>query len=184
MNKKLIVFAGGAVAAVTMLVGVGSVYALSISTGGTGGVQVSKAGANLVGGQRREDVGVSSHGLRRFSRLNTLVEGPAVGDAAKDARDVDRVVGVAEPREDLVGLARIHVTADVELIPMLVQRGAAGKDLGSGVGRWIQIQHLDSIRINPPRREHVQIPAVRRREGLRPRAANRAERIAHIDCSS
>ena len=51
--------------------------------------------------------------------LDALLEGAAVGDAAKGARNELRIVGIAEAEEDLVLLGGVEVPRDVEGVRVL-----------------------------------------------------------------
>ncbi len=86
---------------------------------GARGVQVSKAGACLVHDVGAEYVRVGRHHLGRLRGLDALLECAAIGYAFKRPRNELRIVGVAEPPEDLVLVIRVEVFARIKLIGVL-----------------------------------------------------------------
>jgi hypothetical protein len=75
------------------------------------GVEVRESRAHLVDGVGIKHVGPSRHRLIGFRGLEALIEGAAIGDAAEDARNELRVVGIAEANKDLVVLVGVDVAA-------------------------------------------------------------------------
>jgi hypothetical protein len=68
-------------------------------------------------------VGPCNGGLVGLRSLDALLEGAAVRYATEDARNILRVIHVAEAVEYLVLVAGVEVRADIEGVAMLVQIG-------------------------------------------------------------
>src|ERR1700757_5403014 len=95
-------------------------------------MEVVEPNASHVHHGGREDMGVSQCTLLRQRCLNTLLEGATIRDTTEDAGDELRVIHVAEAEEHLIRLAKVHVHAGIEGIPMLVQGTAAGEVARNG----------------------------------------------------
>ena len=75
----------------------------------TGRVQMVGTNAGQVDGAWRKHMGPSRRGLIGFGGLIAFLEAAAVGDAAKGARNVLRVIGVTEPEEYLLFFSRVKI---------------------------------------------------------------------------
>ena len=83
------------------------------------GVKVVEPSARHIDRARRKRMGVSYRGLISFRGLDTLLEGPAVCDTAKGARNELRVIHIAEAEEYLIFVAGIEVCPNVERVSIL-----------------------------------------------------------------
>src|SRR5579863_8196123 len=90
--------------------------------------------------------------------LDPLLEGASVGDAAKNPRDVLRVIVVNETVIQLILLGEIPIQFRKERVAMFKQGIAADKIAGGtgSVWRGEKIQQLDGVRVQPPSRQLIQ----------------------------
>src|ERR1700731_539464 len=104
-------------------------------------------------------MGIGESALLRESRLVALLESTAIGDAAEDSRNELRIILVAETEEQLVFVVCVEIEPRIKCIAVFVQFWRIGevrkKARPGRVG--VQIQQLDSIRIQAADRDHVQI---------------------------
>ena len=69
---------------------------------------------------------IRSHHLRRLRGLVALLECASISYSLEGSRNELRIIGVAKPCEDLVGIVGIEVFTRIELIGVLKQ-GRAGR---------------------------------------------------------
>ncbi len=105
-------------------------------------------------------MGESRHTLNRLCGLDALVKGAAVGDAAEDARNVLRIIGIAEAQEDLILLAGVVVATHVKCVLVFEQMGAAGVGSQPGVRKRIETEQFDAVGIDPPAGDLIQAARV------------------------
>src|SRR5271165_1921931 len=116
--------------------------------------------------------------------LDALLEAAAVSDAAEDARNILRIILIAEAIENLVLFRGVEIGPDIELVAVLEQVGADAvvvRDAGSSRS-GIKLQQLDGVGIQPVSRKLIQAGAGgdRRSSLSSPSAGAQAEGIADV----
>ena len=135
----------------------GDIAEIARNRSGTGGMQVIQPGARNVHQVRREDVRVGKCALLRERCLIALLESAAICHPAENTWDELGIIYIAESIKRLIPLAEINVQPRIERIAVFVQLRRVCKIREQRrIGRArIQIQQLDRVRIQAPRRKLV-----------------------------
>src|SRR5258708_18867922 len=103
-------------------------------------VQVREPGTHLIYCRRAEDVGKACDSLVRLCRLQTLLECAAVGYATEDTRNKLRVIRIAEAQEYLILVGRVKISANIEVVRVLINSRAVRVGLDAGIWRRKEVQ--------------------------------------------
>ena len=141
------------------------------------GVEVGESRAHLVDGVGSKHVGPARHGLIGFCGLEALVEGAAIGYAAEDARNVLRVIRIAESNKYLLLLGGVEIEPHIVGVLMLEQIGARCESSQPGCRRRVEAQQLDGVGVDAAGRQLIQVAGGGKGHGA---GCAGAERIARI----